>query len=245
MSWEASTWALSQKTGSPSGKAVLLCLANYADDKGRCWPSQNTIAKQTEQSTDSVQRRIKKLEERGLLARNRRIRQDGGWSSDLFVLLMPGIDPPPNGGVTRTRKSVPQSAVPQRTDRSTACLRSARAARVRHKSSISETPIEITPDHPRLCKTEKEREDKGAFEECPLPEADSGSDSENDTADAYAKAAKAQGAVFVFEGSKPWKAWIAYRQRTGVRAVEPPIVTQNWNGKQRRGSFMRSLFPPA
>jgi pyocin large subunit-like protein len=78
MSWEASTWALSQKTGSPSGKAVLLFLANYADDKGRCWPSQNTIAKQTEQSIDTVQRRIKKLEERGLLARNRRIRQDGG-----------------------------------------------------------------------------------------------------------------------------------------------------------------------
>src|SRR5471032_3392113 len=62
-----STYRPVQISGTSS---VLLCLANYADDKGRCWPSQERIAQQTEQSVDTVQRRIKKLEELGLLARN-------------------------------------------------------------------------------------------------------------------------------------------------------------------------------
>jgi hypothetical protein len=40
MSVQAITWALSVKAGSPGAKAVLLALANYANEFGLCWPSQ-------------------------------------------------------------------------------------------------------------------------------------------------------------------------------------------------------------
>ena len=88
MSVEAITWALVQSAGSPSAKCVLLCLANYADEHGRCWPKQGTIARQTEQSVDSVQRRLKELEKQDppLLKRERRQKKRGGWAADLFVL---------------------------------------------------------------------------------------------------------------------------------------------------------------
>jgi hypothetical protein len=52
MSWQATAWAEKQVTGSPARKVLLLVLANYADEDGICWPSQETLAKGTEQSLD-------------------------------------------------------------------------------------------------------------------------------------------------------------------------------------------------
>ena len=88
MSVEAITWALRQRAGDPRAKIILLCLANYADEHGRCWPSQATLADQTEQSPDTVRRRLVDLEARGLIRREERRRPDGTQQSDLFVLLM-------------------------------------------------------------------------------------------------------------------------------------------------------------
>jgi DNA-binding transcriptional MocR family regulator len=91
MSVQAISWALSVKTGSPSAKAVLLAIANYADANGRCWPSQRRIADETEQSIDSVQRRLRDLEKGGFIARERRDRGDGGRASDWIILRMPSL----------------------------------------------------------------------------------------------------------------------------------------------------------
>ena len=84
MSVQAITWALSVQTGSPSAKCVLVAIANYADERGICWPSQELLAFQTDQSVDSIQRRLKELEKMGLL--QRRIRQR---ASCVYYLLMP------------------------------------------------------------------------------------------------------------------------------------------------------------
>lgn len=67
MSVEAMTWAFSQQTGSPSAKLVLLVLADYADERGSCWPSQRKIAAKSEQSIDSVQRRLIELQKQDLI----------------------------------------------------------------------------------------------------------------------------------------------------------------------------------
>ena len=61
MSWKATAWAIRQTTGSSGRKVLLLALANYADEHGVCWPSQETLARNTEQSVDTVQRQLKKL----------------------------------------------------------------------------------------------------------------------------------------------------------------------------------------
>lgn len=89
MSVQAISWALSVKTGSPSAKLVLITIANYADERGVCWPSQHLIARQTEQSIDSVQRRLKELEAEGFLTHKSRRR-----SSHIYCLLMPQIKKP-------------------------------------------------------------------------------------------------------------------------------------------------------
>lgn len=84
MSIQAVAWAIEQKTGSPAGKVVLMCLANYADENGECWPSQATIAKETELSERSVREWLQRLEDAGLIEREHRQRADGSRKSDLI-----------------------------------------------------------------------------------------------------------------------------------------------------------------
>lgn len=86
MSIQAVAWAIDQKTGSAAGKVVLLCLANYADEEGKCWPKQETIAAETELSERSVREWLQKLEDAGLISREKRRRDDGYRASDLIRL---------------------------------------------------------------------------------------------------------------------------------------------------------------
>lgn len=79
-------WARSIKTGSPTAKAVLLAVANYADEEGICWPSQEQLAEDTELSRHSIMRAIDHLEGLGFLSRERRHRKDGSRTSDLIML---------------------------------------------------------------------------------------------------------------------------------------------------------------
>lgn len=110
MSVQAISWALSVKTGDPSAKVVLVALANYADDRGRCWPAQSTIAEQTEQSVDTVQRRIKDLENLGLLQRMERPYQNGKKGGLYFYhLLLPDVE------ATQNLETMPQVAVRSKT----------------------------------------------------------------------------------------------------------------------------------
>lgn len=69
MSHQATNWAIEQITGGPSPKATLWSIANYANENWCSWPSQSTIAKESEQSLDTVQRRVRDLEEEGFVRR--------------------------------------------------------------------------------------------------------------------------------------------------------------------------------
>jgi hypothetical protein len=88
MSWQATAWAERQKTGSPARKVLLLVLANYADANGLCWPSQATLAEGTEQSIDTVQRQLRKLEADGHIQREKRVRAGGLWPGHTYRLNM-------------------------------------------------------------------------------------------------------------------------------------------------------------
>ena len=85
MSFQAVTWAIEQKTGSPSAKAVLWSIANYANETWCSWPSQKTIGAESEQSVDSVQRRVPELEFAGLIRRIP-LKFQGRRSVDFFLL---------------------------------------------------------------------------------------------------------------------------------------------------------------
>lgn len=88
MSWQAVAWALKQETGSAATKLTLLGLANYADQHGICWPTQETLASGTEQSVDTVQRRIKQLVALGLVRVERRQGARGQWAGRVYHLNM-------------------------------------------------------------------------------------------------------------------------------------------------------------
>ena len=68
MSWEATAWAKKQRCGSPSTKAVLLCLADAMHPHTKlCCPSHETLAYECEMTERSIQTHIAKLVELGLI----------------------------------------------------------------------------------------------------------------------------------------------------------------------------------
>lgn len=157
MSVQAISWSLKQRTGSPSAKAVLFTLANYADEDGTCFPGQERLALETDQSVDSVQRRLKELEALGLISRERRGGSGEGRSSDRYRLhldqlvldLKPGASKAAECGVAPGAK--PQSAglpkaarmgaTPQIEDGNTAAVR---------LSTIDEPSVEPLDSHTPL-----------------------------------------------------------------------------------------------
>lgn len=63
------TWAQRQNVGSTGAKFVLFVMADYADEDGICWPSQEVLAETTEQSIRSIIRHIEMLSAGGWIAR--------------------------------------------------------------------------------------------------------------------------------------------------------------------------------
>jgi DNA-binding MarR family transcriptional regulator len=88
MSFQAQAWARSKTTGSPVKKAVLMAVANYADEHGICWPSQEQLSEDTELSRHSILRALNDLEEAGLLLRAHRYGKNGYRTSDLITLRL-------------------------------------------------------------------------------------------------------------------------------------------------------------
>lgn len=86
MSWNAIKWARKQRVGSSVAKFVLVDLAHYADERGFCWPAQETIAADIESSVDSVQRAIKRFLEPKFLRRIKRKSPDGRRISNGYQL---------------------------------------------------------------------------------------------------------------------------------------------------------------
>ena len=123
MSFDAQAWARKIKTGSLLRKAVLMSIANRANDAdGACWPSQRRIADEIEACERAVRNALIDLEEMNLIRRVKR--RD---TTDLIYLNMqdPGdgstiVPPAPrSGGNARktaandNRNDVPRHEIPE------------------------------------------------------------------------------------------------------------------------------------
>lgn len=80
---------------SPSRKALLLVMANYSDQDGFCWPSQETLAAGAEISLDTVQRQSKKLHEMELIKIERLPKRRGQWQRFCYRLDLSKETRPP------------------------------------------------------------------------------------------------------------------------------------------------------
>lgn len=85
---------------SPSAKLVLLAIANFADEDGKCWPSQDRLAAMTSQSVDSIQRRLKELCDLGLISVSRRARK----ASVYLILWSAAMKPQPAASSMKPQK---------------------------------------------------------------------------------------------------------------------------------------------
>lgn len=67
MSISAISWVLKQDISRSSEKFLLTCLANYADDRGLCYPSITTLSRDTSQDRKTIIANLKNLQVAGLL----------------------------------------------------------------------------------------------------------------------------------------------------------------------------------
>jgi hypothetical protein len=56
----------------------------------------------------------------------------------------------------------------------------------------------------------------------------------------FGSAARNAGCVFIFEGSKPFSEWVAFRGEDGMPPIDAAVV----EGARRRGVWLPSLYPP-
>lgn len=89
MSIFASTWAYEQSIKISARKFVLVALANFADEDGYCFPSQDTLANMTGQGVRSIRRHLTELEKTGFIKRRRRTDGKAKRLSDEYELLAP------------------------------------------------------------------------------------------------------------------------------------------------------------
>ncbi len=109
--WAAPAWAGEQRLPDVGTKAVLLTLANYADEDFSCFPGQERLAFETCQSVRSVRRQLDRLEALGLIVRERRSTREGYRTSDRYWLqLDASVEDmaPPVGPQPATDGSYPQ-----------------------------------------------------------------------------------------------------------------------------------------
>jgi hypothetical protein len=155
VSWQATAWAAKQRTGSAARKVLLLVLANYADEHGICWPSQETLKVETELSEDTIQRHCKHLVRLGLLKVSRRRRKSGTWGGKIYQLNMRIVTMPQNAVWSDDEKQAgnePAPTVgttPQPAADHTAMTTSTTPQALRHKPSLEEPSVKPSPTKPR------------------------------------------------------------------------------------------------
>lgn len=107
MSAEALNWAKNFEVASPTQKAVLLILADYADSEWSCFPGQETIARMACTSVRTVRRIMVEWEEAGLISRQHRKAKEGrGRTSDRIYIHppdQPDVVPPWSEPTNRTQ----------------------------------------------------------------------------------------------------------------------------------------------
>ena len=140
MSWQATEWARRQATGSKSRKVLLLAIATYADENGFCWPAQETLAKDTEMSVDTVQRQLKILETQKTLTREHMPKRRGQWRGYCYRLNM--------GSNVMVAAPKPEKPSARMRPAHTASSTETEPHSLRHKPSIEPSP-ETSMGHTR------------------------------------------------------------------------------------------------
>lgn len=82
---------------SASEKLLLLVLANYANESMSCWPSHKRLSDDACLSQRTVLTLLRSLEEKRIISRRERQREDGSRTTDVITMHFSGevVSPPP------------------------------------------------------------------------------------------------------------------------------------------------------
>ncbi len=120
MSLDAIAWAWRQPVDDQGELLVLLSLADYANEKALCWPSQQTLmTKSRMKSKTTLNKKLRSLQEQGLINWQRRPKAGGGSSSNLYQLLCMPQSESTDNGLSESPVSTPESPIyepPESTD---------------------------------------------------------------------------------------------------------------------------------
>ena len=111
MSIQLMTWVWNHSPMSGTGLLIHLCLADFANDDGYCWPSQQTVATKARCTDRYVRQIVAELESKGML---RIERSKNGIDSNRYWVETPNSEPrntvPPPSEFLTPRN--PSSATP-------------------------------------------------------------------------------------------------------------------------------------
>jgi hypothetical protein len=82
------SWAARQRFGMPSAKLVLITLSQSADDHGNVVLSRSRLASETDQSIDTIDRRLAEFERLGLISKIPQRLPDGSSGPSLIRLSL-------------------------------------------------------------------------------------------------------------------------------------------------------------
>lgn len=105
---------------SPAQKAVLISLADNANDEGVCWPSVATIGSRTCLSERAVRNALRWLEEASLLASHQRFGRST-WYTITPAAYAPGTICPPAPDAPSPRQEMPPTPAPYAPHPGTSC----------------------------------------------------------------------------------------------------------------------------
>lgn len=110
LSNDALTWAFALRMTDASAKAVLIALANHADDEGKCWPSAERLELFTALADRTVRGALHRLSTMGAIAlqirpgRAAMCRLNLSWEGQPTPAASADVDP---GRKCRTKKTTP------------------------------------------------------------------------------------------------------------------------------------------
>ena len=90
MSFQAVAWAVKINTDSSISKLLLLMIANYANEKGESYPSQDHLAKLCQCTRVSVNKHIKDLEKNNFLSIRKT--KNGMFGYNTYTLNMGSVN---------------------------------------------------------------------------------------------------------------------------------------------------------
>lgn len=258
MSIQAVAWALEEEEIPARPKLVLVAIANHANHvDGYCWLKAETIAREAACTPRSVYRFIGGLVRNGYLRKAPRKGEDGKQRANDYWILFNRERKPwdwgasgEDGGAIEDGET--ESPEAQDVVEPTDTVSHGESTDPHDSGDSRQEPdmhaVSAGPDDGRVSRIESAEPSKIK------PEKDAGARAFDPRVPrAYrppppqpmgALSEKAKDPVFVFEGSRAWEAWVAFKKRTTGHTWTLSRSTVI-DGKHRTGWWFPTLFPPS